>query len=243
MTICSGLYLALSVVNGHLLLCLKIVPADYHVYCDTSWKWHSKFYVLHSSFFLHLSHIHRWISHHWPDKVKFLQEFDPFVQFWGNTQTYNIRARSVTSAFFFIYGVFPNFSMPSTNSFRNLSSDMCTASSKASSPQCDLVLHLYIKYPLFSLRSSSSCLRLLPRLPVTSFLPSGLPSFVLLRVGCSCPFCRYAVLHFSHGLSKGCSPSLLVYYPLKIKRIRQILFPATVSSNKYAVHCYALCLS
>jgi hypothetical protein len=37
------------------------------------------------------------------------------------------------------------------------------------------------QYPLVSLRSSSSCLRLLPRLPVTSILPSIFPSITCFR--------------------------------------------------------------
>jgi hypothetical protein len=37
------------------------------------------------------------------------------------------------------------------------------------------------QYPLFPLRSSSSCLRLLPRLPVTPFLPSIFPSIMCFR--------------------------------------------------------------
>ena len=75
--------------------------------------------------------------------------------------------------------------------------------------------------PLFSLRSSSSFLRLLSRLPVTSILPSVFPSiawfmrqfppkmwpillaFVLLSVGCSSPSRLDVTLpHFSHGRSK-----------------------------------------
>ena len=41
------------------------------------------------------------------------------------------------------------------------------------STQYDLVLPLYIyQYPLFSLMSFSNCVHLLPRLPVTSKLPS-----------------------------------------------------------------------
>ena len=84
-----------------------------------------------------------------------------------------------------------------------------------------------LQYPLFSLRSSNSCLRLLPRLPVTSILPctfpsitcfrnrflhsphqSSLPSFVSLHVGYSFPPSLYVtLLHFSHDRSNWSSPS------------------------------------
>jgi hypothetical protein len=40
------------------------------------------------------------------------------------------------------------------------------------STECELVLPLNLQYPLFSLRSYNSCLRLLPRLIVMSLLPS-----------------------------------------------------------------------
>jgi len=38
-----------------------------------------------------------------------------------------------------------------------------------------------LQYPLFSLRSSGSSLRLLPRLPITSILPSIFPSITCFR--------------------------------------------------------------
>ena len=41
--------------------------------------------------------------------------------------------------------------------------------------------YFYFQQPLFSLRSSSSCLRLLPRLPVTSILPSIFLSITCCR--------------------------------------------------------------
>ena len=50
------------------------------------------------------------------------------------------------------------------------------ASSKASSPQSAMWCSFNFQYPRFSLRSSGSCLCLLPRLPVTSILPSIFPS-------------------------------------------------------------------
>ena len=40
---------------------------------------------------------------------------------------------------------------------------------------------LNLQYPLFSLRSSSSCLHLLSRLPITSILPSSFPSITCFR--------------------------------------------------------------
>jgi len=88
----------------------------------------------------------------------------------------------------------------------------------AFSTQCDLVL------PLFSLRSISSCKRLLPRLPVTYIPPSILPSITCFRsqflrkmwtVQLSYPlvivckiFLSYLILHrFLHDLSNKYSPS------------------------------------
>ena len=52
------------------------------------------------------------------------------------------------------------------HTIRGQSYDRPVASSKASSPDVPLSHH----YPLFSLKSSSSCLRLVPRLTVTSIL-------------------------------------------------------------------------
>ena len=50
------------------------------------------------------------------------------------------------------------------------------ASSKASSPQSGIgCSSFHFQYPLFSLRSSSSCLRLFHRLPVTYVCPSIFP--------------------------------------------------------------------
>ena len=40
---------------------------------------------------------------------------------------------------------------------------------------------LNFRHPLFTLRSSSSCFRLFPRLPVTSILPSMFPSITCFR--------------------------------------------------------------
>ena len=53
-------------------------------------------------------------------------------------------------------------------SFRNLSDDR----SVASSTECELVCPLNFQYPIVSLRSSSSCLHIFPRLSVTSVFPS-----------------------------------------------------------------------
>jgi hypothetical protein len=198
------------------------------------------FYIL---CFFYLAHIHVRIGYHWVDTVKFLPEYYPVVQFWGNTQTYQHSAHSVTSDLFYPWCIFDAFSIWHKFVLWSVLRQVDSLFQKEFSVECDLVLHPYIKYHLFSLRSFSSCLRLLPRLSVTSFHPSVLPSFVLLHVGYSCPFCLWVVLHFSHGLFNWSSPSLLVYYLRKIKRIRQTLFPATVSSNRLAVHCYAFCLS
>ena len=49
------------------------------------------------------------------------------------------------------------------------------------STECDLLLPFSIFSILSSLRSSSICLRLLPRLPVNSTLPFILPSIICLR--------------------------------------------------------------
>jgi len=54
----------------------------------------------------------------------------------------------------------------------SLSYNRSTACSKASSKQCDLVLLLSVSSILISLRSSNSCLCLLPCLPVIFILPS-----------------------------------------------------------------------
>jgi len=69
-----------------------------------------------------------------------------------------------------------------SHSFRSLSYDRSIASSKR-------VLHrvqfnafsFNFQYPLFALRSSSSCLCLLPRLPITCILPSTFPSIKCFR--------------------------------------------------------------
>jgi len=64
----------------------------------------------------------------------------------------------------------------------SLSYDKPKASSKASSPHSSIqsfLLQMRVSYP--SLRSSSSFLRLLPRLPVTSILPFIFPSITRCR--------------------------------------------------------------
>ena len=85
------------------------------------------------------------------------------------------------------------------------------------------------RYPLFSLRSSSSSLRLIPRRPVTSILPSIFPSvraldgsscaicdqssyssLVLLYVGYFAPLGLHLALHFSHDRSNRSSPSFAI---------------------------------
>ena len=56
-----------------------------------------------------------------------------------------------------------------------------TASTAASTLRSKILCFLYFKYPVFSLRSSSSCLCLLPRLLFTSILPSIFPSMTCFR--------------------------------------------------------------
>jgi hypothetical protein len=82
------------------------------------------------------------------------------------------------------------------------------------------------QHSLFSLMSSSSFLSLLPRLPVTSIIPSFFPSIMCCRrqflrkmwpielafllfidVGHSSPPLLYVVLHFSHDRSNSSSQS------------------------------------
>lgn len=73
------------------------------------------------------------------------------------------------------------------HAFCNLSNDMSIASSKASSPEHDLVIPLLISSILsFSLRWSNSYLCLLPCCPITSVLP-----FIFLSIPC----CRRQFLH------------------------------------------------
>jgi len=112
----------------------------------------------------------------------------------------------------------------SFRSFCSLSCDRPIASSKRvlhrvrSSASC-----VNLQYSLFSWRSFSSCLRLLPRLPDTSilhyifpwiscfrrpFLPKMWPirpSFCLLFVGYSCPPWLSIILHFLHDWSNWAS--------------------------------------
>ena len=92
------------------------------------------------------------------------------------------------------------------HTIRGQSYDRPVASSKASSPDDPLSL----QYPLFSLKSYSSCLRLVPRLTVTSILPPTFPSVTCLRrqilrevfpfflfyAGYSFPRRLYAILFF-----------------------------------------------
>jgi hypothetical protein len=59
------------------------------------------------------------------------------------------------------------------HSFRSLPCDRSIASSKTSSPHSrSSASYFNLQYFRFSLRSSSRCLRLLPRLPVISIFPS-----------------------------------------------------------------------
>ena len=65
-------------------------------------------------------------------------------------------------------------------SFHSFAYDRSIPSSKASSPQ--RASSFNFRQPLFSLRSSSSCLRLLSRLPVLSILPAIFPSIMCFRM-------------------------------------------------------------
>jgi hypothetical protein len=68
------------------------------------------------------------------------------------------------------------------HSFSSLSHDRSKASSKASSPHSAIYSFLLqIEYPLLSLRSSSSFIRLLPRLPATSIPSCIFPSITCRR--------------------------------------------------------------
>jgi hypothetical protein len=68
------------------------------------------------------------------------------------------------------------------HSFSSLSYDRSIASSEASSPQSVVYcFFLHVTVPSFSLRLPSSHLHLLPRLPITSVLPSIFPSITCFR--------------------------------------------------------------
>jgi hypothetical protein len=96
------------------------------------------------------------------------------------------------------------------HSSRSLSYDKPTASSRARSPEsaiCCFLFHFY--YHFFSLRPSSSCPRLLPRLHVTSILSSICPSTTCFRrqfpskmwpilLAFLPPWLYVILLHFSH---------------------------------------------
>jgi hypothetical protein len=207
--------------------------------CDT-WKWYSKFCAVRSFLFSTYSHVnslpltrHRKMFTGILPRLTVLSEHSDI---WTHcTYLENKQPLGQWLPIYFIYGVFLTLSVSDTSSFCGLSYD------RKIKALPKWVLHLYIKHPLFALRSSSKRLRLL-RLPVTSLLPSGLTSFVSL---CSKFLSSLLLRNTSSFLTRSSnwsSPSLLVYYPLKIKRIRQILFPATVSNNKPATHCNALCV-
>jgi len=115
---------------------------------------------------------------------------------------------------------------------------------------------LNFQYPLFSLRSYSSCLRFLPRLPVTSILPSNFPSltcfikissyarcdqssypsFFLLFVGYfSSPRRLVILLHFSHDPSN-LSPTAPCFKTFQVGAFL-IYFSKCPSFN--TIHSYA----
>jgi hypothetical protein len=63
-----------------------------------------------------------------------------------------------------------------------LASFLFIASSKASSPQSAInAFSFNFQYTLLSLRSSSTCFRLLPHLPLTSIFPFFFPSMTCFR--------------------------------------------------------------
>jgi hypothetical protein len=84
------------------------------------------------------------------------------------------------------------------------------------STKYDLVLPLLISNsPIFSLRSPSSFLRLLPRLPVTSILPSMFPSITCLRR----QFVhKMLTMQFHHKITQALSRSYKV--PERVMRIK-----------------------
>ena len=68
------------------------------------------------------------------------------------------------------------------HSFCSVSHDRFRASSKGSSPHNAIGYFVFhFQYPLFSLKSTSICLLLHPRLPVTSVLPSICRSVMCFR--------------------------------------------------------------
>ena len=108
----SVLYYALSVMIGHVVLYLKIVPAIYFIYIATLPGNDIQSFIFYTlCFFFYLARIHMWIGYHWLDTVKFLPEFYPVVQLWGNTQTYQHSAHSVTSDLFYLWSIFEAFNI------------------------------------------------------------------------------------------------------------------------------------
>jgi hypothetical protein len=82
---------------------------------------------------------------------------------------------------------------------------------------CDLVLPPAIFYPLVSLRSSSSCLPLLPCLPVTCILPYSFPSIMCLRRQFvhtmwpnQLPFILFSICRIFVSYLPLCNPSLFL---------------------------------
>jgi hypothetical protein len=134
-------------------------------------------------------------------------------------------------------------------SSRSLSYDRSIASSQASASFFNL------QYPLVSLRSSSSCLRLLPRLPVTSILPSVLPtitcflegssrarydqssypSFVLLYVGYSSP--ALYLIPLSLFLERDCPGKVIMW---RVFRLLSSLQYISRSNRSGHACCYTM---
>jgi hypothetical protein len=82
----------------------------------------------------------------------------------------------------FIHSFIHPFIHSFIHSLCSLSYDRSLASSKASSPEVRSSASCFsLHYLLFSLRSSSSCLHVLPRLPVIYLLPSNFPSITCFR--------------------------------------------------------------
>jgi len=114
------------------------------------------------------------------------------------------------------------------------------------------------EYPLLSLRSSSSFLRLIPRLPVTSILPFIFPSTTRYRrqfirkmwpiqlafrflISCSiflCSLTLVILLHFSHDRSNWSFP-LAISQSFKMKIMAEIQDWIThMEFCVYMSHCY-----
>ena len=135
---------------------------------------------------------------------------------WQNT----IKLGKETRKLLWLLYSLPSISEVKTSSC-SLSYDRSTASSKTSSSHRRSHAYSFnFLYSLFSLKSSSRCLRLLSRHPVTSkprIFPwtmrvrcgqsRWLPSFLLLCVGNSSSHWLCVIVHFSHDRPNWSSPS------------------------------------